>query len=98
MTIKFESEALLRVLDNTPQYGSPSADVCVEFSLPKELDDDASVTTLSTASMSDSDSEIDSPGRRVTFTDDLVTEVWSRPYTDRSEIQNLFYSHEETAR
>jgi hypothetical protein len=35
---------------------------------------------------------------RVFFADDLVTEVYTRPCTEESEISNLYYSTEETQR
>lgn len=50
--------------------------------------------TLSTASMS-SDETIE---RRVTFCDEVVTEIWSRPFTEKDDIPNLYYSSEDTAR
>lgn len=58
-------------------------------------DDEDSVLTLSTASISDSDSDIE---RRVSFSEDLVTDEWTRPYTPKDEIHNLYYSTEETQR
>ena len=57
------------------------------------IDDD----TASTGSLS-SDSYDSSDQRRVSFADDLVTQVWTRPFTPRSEVSNLFYSTEETTR
>ena len=59
------------------------------------IDDD----TASTGSMS-SDSYDDSSEqqRRVSFADDLVTQVWTRPFTPRGEVSNLFYSTEDTSR
>jgi hypothetical protein len=51
--------------------------------------------TLSTASMSSDEETID---RRVTFCEEVVTEVWTRPSTERDDIPNLFYSSEDTTR
>lgn len=59
--------------------------------------DDESVYTVSTASLS-SDSEDEDEERRVSFAEPLVTQMWTRPYTPRDEISNLFYSTEETQR
>ena len=56
-------------------------------------DDEDSVYTSSTASFSDADSDFD---RRVTFAEDLVTEVWERPYTEKEDISTLYYSNDET--
>jgi hypothetical protein len=63
--------------------------------LAVSFEDDDSVYTASTASLSDTDSELE---RRVSFAEDLVTEEWTRPYTPQEEISNLFYSTEETQR
>lgn len=59
------------------------------------LDDDDSVYTISTASCSDSESDID---RRVCFADDLVSDVWTRPYTEKEDASELYYSNDETQR
>jgi hypothetical protein len=72
-----------------------SEDFLVEKIRTVTSDDEDSIFTLSTASLSDSDSEID---RRVSFADDVVTDVWTRPFTPKEEIANLFYSTEETQR
>jgi len=45
-----------------------------------------------------SDSEDEDEERRVSFAEPLVTQMWTRPYTPRDEISNLFYSTEETQR
>lgn len=59
-------------------------------------DDEDSVYTTSTTTCSDSDtSDID---RRVCFADDLVTDVWTRPYTEKERIAELYYSNDETHR
>jgi hypothetical protein len=71
-------------------------DLCsVEKIREDAYDDDDSIFTVSTASLSDSDSVIE---RRVSFADDLVTEEWTRPFTPKDEISTLFYSSEETSR
>uniref|UniRef100_A0A7S3DRG5 Uncharacterized protein n=1 Tax=Entomoneis paludosa TaxID=265537 RepID=A0A7S3DRG5_9STRA len=51
--------------------------------------------TLSTASMSSDDQTID---RRVSFCEEAVTAVWTRPFTEKEDIPDLFYSSEDTAR
>ena len=51
--------------------------------------------TLSTASSSDCGSEV---GRSVSFADDLVSEVHTRPFTPPEQVQELYYSQEETSR
>ena len=51
--------------------------------------------TLSTASMSSDEESLD---RRVSFCDEIVTEVWSRPFTEKDDIPKLYYSSEDTAR
>ena len=65
-------------------------------SLPTTHDDDRSLCTISTDSLS-TDSSI-SLERRVTFASSLVTEEWTRPWTPREEVAKLFYSTEETQR
>ena len=58
--------------------------------------DEDSVCTLSTSSDSlSSDSSLE---RRVSFASSLVTDVWTRPFTEREEIPSLFYSTEDTNR
>ncbi len=71
-------------------------DALVERAAERSMcDDEDSVFTLSTASLSDTDSELE---RRVSFADDLVTEEWTRPATPKEEIPRLFYTTEETQR
>jgi uncharacterized UBP type Zn finger protein len=72
-----------------------SNDCSVEKLRHSTYDDEDSVFTLSTASLSDSDSEVE---RSVSFADDVVTEEWTRPYTPKEEVSKLFYSTEETQR
>jgi hypothetical protein len=59
-----------------------------------QTDDDQTVDTISTAS-SDSFSDC---GSRVSFAEELVTDVWTRPATEDDELTDLFYSKEETDR
>lgn len=74
------------------EYNSPLVDksLCTH-----STDDEDSVYTESTASFSDADSDFD---RRVSFADDLVTDMWTRPFTEKDEISNLYYSNDETIR
>ena len=58
------------------------------------IDDD----TASTGSMSSDSYDSADQQRRVSFSNDLVTQVWTRPFTPRAEVSNLFYSTEETSR
>jgi hypothetical protein len=58
-------------------------------------DDDQTVDTISTAS---SDSFSDCGCSRVSFAEELVTDVWTRPATEDDELTDLFYSKEETDR
>jgi hypothetical protein len=79
--------------------GLPTDDYHVEKIRQATSDDEDSVLTYSTASLSDSDSDSDSEcERRVSFAPEVVTEVWTRPYTLKEEIADLFYSNEETQR
>jgi hypothetical protein len=111
MTIKVEQEVLLRVLESQHSYPRCVSDnqdfLLVDFRKPISSDDsyvekiwpstsdddDDSIFTVSTASLSD-DSELIE--RRVSFSDDLVTDVWTRPFTPKQEVSALFYSTEET--
>ena len=58
------------------------------------IDDD----TASTGSLSSDNSSEGYQDKRVTFTQDIVSDIWTRPFTPREEISNLFYSTEETSR
>eukprot|EP00980_Cylindrotheca_fusiformis_P031150 scaffold25895_cov108-Cylindrotheca_fusiformis.AAC.3 len=58
--------------------------------------DDESTCTLSTSSLSTESTQ--SIERRVTFSETLVSDEWTRPFTPREEVSNLFYSTEETLR
>lgn len=70
-------------------------DFLVEKIPHSTCDDDDSVFTQSTASLSDTDSEME---RRVSFSDDLITEQWTRPFTPKEEVSDLYYTTEETQR
>jgi hypothetical protein len=59
----------------------------------KKLDDDAD--TVSTTSLSASDSSLSVDFNSVTFAEPLVTEVHFRPYTTRQEKQVLFYNERD---
>lgn len=88
-----EDESFLLV-DFEP-LGCPLASVGKLRSSTTAADDD----TASTGSLSsDSYDTQDARGGRVSFADDIVTDVWTRPFTPRSEVSNLFYSTEETSR
>jgi hypothetical protein len=54
-------------------------------------DDEDSILTRSTA-------DYYSDERRVWFADEVVSTVWTRPYTLKEEVAELFYSTEETQR
>lgn len=58
-------------------------------------DEDSVYTTTTTSSFSESDTDLD---RRVTFADDLVSDVWTRPYSNKEDIERLYYSNEDTQR
>jgi hypothetical protein len=58
-------------------------------------DEDDSVYTTSTASLSDSDSDFE---RRVSFASQVVTDEWTRPFTPKDEVSSLYYSTAETQR
>lgn len=51
--------------------------------------------TLSTTSLSDCESEV---SRTVSFAEELVTKVHTRPFTPPEQVQELYYSQEETSR
>lgn len=111
MTIKFDREALICVLDQTPSSGALSSSDyrlvdygnLISSSRNQEKlryrsnDDEDSIYTSSTASFSDTDSEDDvSFERRVTFREELVSDVWTRPYTAKEDLSTLYYTTEET--
>lgn len=62
--------------------------------------DDDSCCTLSTTSISDdSDAESDlGEDKGVSFSEEIVTEIWTRPSTPKEAVSELFYSTEETQR
>ena len=64
----------------------------------RALRDDDSVCTVSTASISSDDDDDEDYDKRVSFAEPLVTEEWTREYTSKDDIANLFYSTEETQR
>jgi hypothetical protein len=67
-----------------------------EKGLRSPTHDDQSLCTLSTDSISsDSTQSIE---RGVSFATTLVTDEWTRPWTLREDVPNLFYSTEETLR
>jgi hypothetical protein len=63
-------------------------------------DDEVSLGTASTLSFTDSESSDDDSEceRRVTFSDDIVSDVWTRPYTPKDLCSKLYYSSDDTAR
>lgn len=90
LLVDFRKPAILKI--------APTSTRPLVESLPYTLsDDESSVFTLSTASISDADSS-ELIERRVSFAEELVTEEWTREYTPKEEISNLFYSTEETQR
>jgi len=110
MTIKVEQEVLVVSLQERRPHQWPISDSSDDFLISKKPqcpqrgddkivydDEDASsISTFSTASLSDSDSsEFD---RRVSFSEDLVTDEWTRPFTEEEDIPTLYYSNEETQR
>jgi len=106
MTVKVEREALLRVLERTPVNTQLDSDyLVVDYGNligdeKLKVDDEDSVYTLSTASFSDTDSEEDASveERRVSFSEELVTDEWTRPFTAKEDLPQLFYTTEETQR
>ncbi|EEC49359.1 predicted protein [Phaeodactylum tricornutum CCAP 1055/1] len=85
------------VIDFCKPIGSD--DFCVEKLRSPTDDEDDSVYTISTASLSDTFSDVDSTcERRVSFAENLVTDVWTRPFTPKEEISDLYYSTMETQR
>lgn len=62
--------------------------------------DDDSVVTASTASVSSDDTNDDDDdfGRTVYFAAPLVTEEWTREYTPKDAITDLYYSTQDTTR
>lgn len=63
-------------------------------------DDTLSTSSLSADTYSDTDSDFgDEPcRRRVSFAEEEVTAVWTRPSTPKADLPNLFYTNEETQR
>ena len=86
------SSKAIQVPHSWPISPSPATILKEPFREDTCLSDD---DTLSTASSSDYGSEA---GRTVSFADDLVTEVHTRPFTPPEQVQDLFYSQEETSR
>lgn len=95
MTIKVEREALLQVLERPPQQ-SPLQDSCYCIEHCYNDNDDCSVSTSSTLPFSDI-SDDDVVRSRVSFADELVSQVVTRPRTPIQEISQLYYSTEEIA-
>lgn len=93
MTIKVEREALLQVLERPPQH-SPLQDSCYCIKDCYNDNDDCSVSTASTLPFSDI-SDDDVVRSRVSFADELVSQVVTRPRTPIQDISQLYYSTEE---
>lgn len=81
---------------SSPEYGSDD-----------DSDEDASVETLSTACSDETNSATtndsnssnsSSNSRSVSFCSELVTDVWTRPFTNEEDLSELFYSSLETQR
>jgi hypothetical protein len=90
MTIKVEQPFLQLLLERSPQH-SPLQDCCYNDS------DDCSVSTSSTFPFSDTSISDDDVVRRVSFANELVSEVVTRPRTPVQDISQLYYSTEEIA-
>lgn len=74
----------------------PSKESCLPDLLRStSYSDEDSLCTISTTSDSLSTTSVE---RRVSFAPTLVTKEWTRPYTPREEVSNLFYSTEDTNR
>jgi len=87
------STAVLKEQTNTWQISpSPATVLKKGESYSEDLSDD---DTLSTASLSDCGSEVT---RTVSFHEELVTEVYTRPFTPPEQVEELYYSQEETSR
>lgn len=110
--IKVEREALLKLLASPPltQLVEPRTRCQIEYeyvsiqkpslcdtSAPIEPQDDESVCTVSTASLS-CDADDGEYDRRVSFAEPLVTEEWTRAYTAKQDVTRLFHSAEEMQR
>ena len=98
MTIKIEQEALLQVIQH-PRNGvlRPQQDYIVDICQPLEKaisfdeTDEGSIFTTSTT-------EPEEITRTVSFSEDLVTEEWQRPFTPIEDIPELFYSADQISR
>ena len=86
MTIQVQQEVLISLNKHTKWPIAVEDDV---------VSVESDCLTLSTASLSDDADSIDC---RVSFSEELVTDVWERPPTQIEEIPDLFYSKEETDR
>jgi len=63
--------------------------------LREAYDDDDDCATASTAGLSSDDSIAE---REVSFAEPLVTDVWTREYTSKDEIADLYYSSDDCSR
>ena len=86
MTIQVQREVLISLNKHTKWPIAVEDDV---------VSVESDCLTLSTASLSDDAESLDC---RVSFSEELVTDVWERPPTQIEEIPDLFYSKEETDR
>ena len=111
MTIHVQQDVLV-TLSSSPHHAWPISDQEDEFLLYRtkslhgdddmgkeiEQSDDDSVLTLSTASLSDIESDSSVSMLRVSFAEELVSVEWTRPYTAPEDLGDLYYSTEETNR
>lgn len=110
MTIQVQAEVILLLSSRNgepsststalqkPDYSWPiSPSPAVVLKEPFRGDEDlADDDTCSTASLSDCGSEVS--GRTVSFPEEPVTAVYTRPFTPPEQVQELYYSQEETSR
>ncbi len=93
MTIKVEQPFLQLLVDRSPQHSPLQDSCCYKYN----ESDDFSVSTSSTFPFSDTSISDDDVVRRVSFADELVSEVVTRPRTPVQDISQLYYSTEDIA-
>lgn len=91
VTVSCDKDSSSGIYIGEQDYFCTSTDSYVKCT--SSFDDDCTVTTATSSSASSLDED-----KRVSFADPLVTEVFTRPRTQREEIPTLFYSVDETQR
>lgn len=104
MTIQVQNEVVTLQHSSTQQWEFQEDDQFLRHRKKSNEDDDLTAATAESSKDSDDDSIVSSvsstitQSNKVSFCEELVTEKWTRPYTEPEDIPHLYYSTDETNR